>query len=125
MLQKKGNIFLIIFVSENIQKKTSHAANSRLFANLFFTRVAKYLKDTKHNSLLPLVYLSLGIICYSTLNVFLELRSRKTVCVLKEIISADKCPCKFSTYAICQDSARLVDDYSLSVFCLLTRVIHL
>ena len=35
-------------------------------------------------------YLSLDIICYSKLTVFLELRSRKTVRFSEQIMSADK-----------------------------------
>ena len=33
------------------QKKTIYAAHSKLLVNFFFTCVAKYLKDNKHNSL--------------------------------------------------------------------------
>ena len=41
-------------------------------------------------------YLSLYIICSSKLTVFLELRSRKTVRVSEQIMSADKYPSIFS-----------------------------
>ena len=41
-------------------------------------------------------YLSLDIICSSKLTVLLELRSRKTVRFLEQIMSADKYPCIFS-----------------------------
>ena len=41
-------------------------------------------------------YLSLDIICSSKLTVFLELRSRKAVRFLEQIMSADKFPCIFS-----------------------------
>ena len=41
-------------------------------------------------------YLSLDIICSSSLTVFLELRSRKTVRCLEQIMSADKYPSIFS-----------------------------
>ena len=41
-------------------------------------------------------YLSLDIICSSKLIVFLELRSRKTVRFLEQIMSADKYPSIFS-----------------------------
>ena len=40
-------------------------------------------------------YLSLDIICSSKLTVFLELRSRKTVRLLEQIMSADKYLCIF------------------------------
>ena len=43
-----------------------------------------------------LQYLSLDIICSSKLTVFLELRSRKTVCSSEQIMSADKYPSIFS-----------------------------
>ena len=64
----------------------------------------KYLKDNKHNSLNNklfgfknmLGYLSLDIICSLKLTVFLELRSRKTVCFSEQIMSADKYPSIFS-----------------------------
>ena len=63
----------------------------------------KYLKDNnKHNSLyLTLkicfdIITSLDIICSLKLTVFLELRSRKTVRFLGQILSADKCPSIFS-----------------------------
>ena len=41
-------------------------------------------------------YLSLNIICSSKLTVFLELRFRKTVRFLEQIMSADKYPSIFS-----------------------------
>ena len=41
-------------------------------------------------------YLSLDITCSSKLSVFIELRSRKTVRFLKEIMSADKYASIFS-----------------------------
>ena len=41
-------------------------------------------------------YLSLDIICSSKLTAFLELRSRKTVRVSEQIMSADKYPSIFS-----------------------------
>ena len=41
-------------------------------------------------------YLSLDIICSSKLTVFLELRSRKTVRLSEQIMSADKYPSIFS-----------------------------
>ena len=41
-------------------------------------------------------YLSLDIICFSWLTVFLELRSRKTVRFSEQIMSADKYPSVFS-----------------------------
>ena len=43
-----------------------------------------------------LVYCSLDIICSSNHINLLELRSRKTVRILEQIISADKYPCIFS-----------------------------
>ena len=41
-------------------------------------------------------YLSLDMICSWMLTVFLEVRSRKTVRFLEQIMSADKYPCIFS-----------------------------
>ena len=41
-------------------------------------------------------YFSLDIICSSKLTVFLELRSRKTVRLSAQTMSADKCPSIFS-----------------------------
>ena len=41
-------------------------------------------------------YLSLDIICFSKLTVFLELRSRKTVRFSEQMMSADKYPSIFS-----------------------------
>ena len=41
-------------------------------------------------------YLSLDIICFSKVTVFLELRSRKTVHFSEQMMSADKYPCIFS-----------------------------
>ena len=41
-------------------------------------------------------YLSLDIICSSKLTVFLERRSRKTVCFSEQIMSVDKYPSIFS-----------------------------
>ena len=49
--------------------------------------------DNKHNML---GYLSLDIICSSKLTALLELRSRKTVRFLEQIMSADKYPSIFS-----------------------------
>ena len=43
-----------------------------------------------------LAFLSRDIICSSKLTVFLELRSRKTILFLVQIMSADKYPCIFS-----------------------------
>ena len=46
--------------------------------------------------LAALGYLSLDIICSQKLTVFLELRSRKTVCFSEQIMFADKYPNLFS-----------------------------
>ena len=43
-----------------------------------------------------LAYLSMDIICFSKLAVFLELRSRKSVRFSEQIMSADKYPGIFS-----------------------------
>lgn len=40
-------LFVLKVVSENTQKETSHAANSKLFINIFFMHIAKYVKDNK------------------------------------------------------------------------------
>ena len=48
-----------------------------------------------------LAYLSLGIICYLKLTVFLELHSQKTVQILEQIIPRDKYLCIF----LCQIEA--------------------
>lgn len=37
-------LFVLKVVSENAQKETSHA-NSKLFINIFFMHIAKYVKD--------------------------------------------------------------------------------
>ena len=45
---RKGNMcFLIKSHQRTLKKKTSHAANNKLFVKIFFTRVTKYLKDDK------------------------------------------------------------------------------
>lgn len=36
---------------KRIKNKTPHTGSSTLFVNIFFTRVAKYLKDNNHKSL--------------------------------------------------------------------------
>lgn len=50
MLVTKENLFLFITFqgTGNMQKKKSHAAYSKMFINIFFKRVANYLKDNKH-----------------------------------------------------------------------------
>lgn len=50
MLVMKENLFLFITFqgTGNMQKKKSHAAYSKMFINIFFKRVANYLKDNKH-----------------------------------------------------------------------------
>ena len=82
---------------ENTPKKSSHAANNKLFANIFshvlqniwriINKIASVLRENIH------VYFSLDLICFSKLTVFPELRSRKNVCILEQIMSADKYPC--------------------------------
>ena len=77
----------------------------------------KYLKDNKHNSLhLALKICSafrLGyIICSSKLTVFLELRSRKTVCFSEQIMSAEKYLSLFSLgYGRTQRNSRMQSDF--------------
>ena len=44
---KEKYLFVHKVIPENIQKKTSHAANSKLFINIFFMHIAKYVKDNK------------------------------------------------------------------------------
>ena len=100
LLQKKGHVCLFI----NTEKWTSHGANGKLFLT-FFPRVAKYLKNKKHISLhlaqkytdlLRAVKIRHKSLKYSTIlhtktsskiyifDRFLELRSRKTVHILKQ-----------------------------------------
>ena len=85
-IEEEGKYLVFFFyqaVPGNTQKKTSQAANSKLFVNIFFLHSPKYLKDNKYNILRKniLVYLSLDIICSLKLAVFLELCSCKTICI--------------------------------------------
>ena len=76
-------LFFLLSRTREYSKKTSQAANSKLFVKIFFLRIPKYLKDNKYNILRKniLVYLSLDIICSLKLTVFLELCSCKTICI--------------------------------------------
>ena len=71
-----------------------------LFANFFFTRVAKYLKDNKCNSLSfarkHVQIFFVGHYLFLKDYSFLDLRSWKTVGILKQIVSANKYPIIFS-----------------------------
>lgn len=49
--EEEKYLFVHNVVPENTQKKISHVENSKLFANIFFTRFAKYLWDNKHINL--------------------------------------------------------------------------
>ena len=80
--------------------KTANTAYSMLFANFFFTRVAKYLKDNKCNSLSfarkHVQIFFVGHYLFLKDHSFLDLRSWKTVGILKQIVSANKYPIIFS-----------------------------
>ena len=57
--------------------------------------IAKYLKANKLNSLyFAWKYDQIFIICSSRLTVFLELHSRETVCILKQIMFVEEYPYK-------------------------------
>ena len=46
MVTGKGKyLFVHKVILENTQKETSRAANSKLFINIFFMHIAKYVKD--------------------------------------------------------------------------------
>ena len=71
-------------------------------------------------------YLSLDIICSSKLTVFLELRSRKTVHISEQIMSADKYPSIFSRQmeAIVYISASKEIIYSNAINSIMKRICH-
>lgn len=50
MLVTKENLFFVYYVPGNREhaKEKTHAAYSKMFVNIFFKRVANYLKDNKH-----------------------------------------------------------------------------
>ena len=86
-------------VPENTQHKIYFAANSELFVNTVSCALQNILRIINTTASIlrenMLVYLSLDIICSLKLTVFLELRSRRTVHILEQIVSADKYPCIF------------------------------
>lgn len=96
----KRREILILFVHkvapENIQRKTSDAANNEKFVNIFvvfsctFSRAFEDVITIGCGPYLAqnmLIYLSLDIICSSKLTVSLRLRPRKTVRILEKIFS--------------------------------------
>ena len=98
-------MFVHKFFAKKTENKISHAANSKLFINIFshvlwnIWRLINTIASIFHKNMLA--YLSLGIICSSKLTVFLELHSQKTVQILEQIIPRDKYLCIF----LCQIEA--------------------
>ena len=48
--EEEKYLFVCKVIQENTQKLKSYTAERELFANIFFTCIAKYLKDNNHNS---------------------------------------------------------------------------
>ena len=95
LLQKKGIIFFCpLVVPEITQNKTTHAAYGKLFVKIFSRALQNLWRIM--NTIASILFenmnwhLSLDIICSWKLLVFLQIRSRKTVRILKQKIFAHK-----------------------------------
>ena len=98
LLQKKGHFCLLmtsyrrVLKSEHPGQQTVFFPASQIFEGIYLmiNTIASFWREN------TLVYLSLDIICSSKLAVFHQLRSRKTVCELKQIMCTHKYQCVFS-----------------------------
>ena len=98
LLQKKGHFCLLmtsyrrVLKSEHPGQQTVFFPASQIFEGIYLmiNTIASFWREN------TLVYLSLDIICSSKLAVFHQLRSRKTVCKLKQIMCTHKYQCVFS-----------------------------
>ena len=95
MVTGKGKyLFVHKVVPGNTQKKTSHAANSKLFIKIFFMHIAKYVKDNNPYLVKSACIFVLGDYLFFEAHSLPKLLSCKDVCILKLVVPIDNYSCQ-------------------------------